>query len=75
MWTDQDIPLGESWRRLVESKIETCSALIVVMSPHARASEWVSSEIQLAKDLKKLAPHRKLQVVAALLDDLRDEER
>lgn len=53
-WVDvESIPDGSSWPRMIQEGVENCSALVVVMTPNARASEWVEREILLAQQLRK----------------------
>jgi hypothetical protein len=44
-WIDNDrLEAGEDWRRDIDQAIKESSALIVIMSPEARASEYVTYE-------------------------------
>lgn len=49
VWFDRDIATGERWEQVIRSKIEGCSAFIVVMTPEAESSTWVSREIRHAE--------------------------
>ncbi len=57
VWYDDRIDLGHRWWRTIERQIEVCAAMVVVMSPEARDSEWVEREIMLAqRDKKPILP-------------------
>ncbi|MGQ9907967.1 MAG: toll/interleukin-1 receptor domain-containing protein [Candidatus Flexifilum sp.] len=63
-WVDaENIPPGAAWVRAIEDGIARCSALIVVLSAAARASEWVEREVLLAYELRK-------PVFIALFEDI-----
>lgn len=50
VWIDDDIPKGDFWaNRLIET-LSASSAVIVIMSPEAKASEWVGKEILIAQE-------------------------
>ncbi len=53
VWYDDRIDLGHRWWRTIERQIEACAAMVVVMSPEARESEWVEREIMLAQQERK----------------------
>lgn len=54
VWLDQlDIPPGARWDRAVETALETCGRLLVILSPTSADSENVQDEIGLAFDNKK----------------------
>jgi hypothetical protein len=45
VWTDEDRLLaGEDWRNGIDQAIRSACALIVVMTPSAKASEYVTYE-------------------------------
>ncbi|MBB5870349.1 hypothetical protein F4553_003728 [Allocatelliglobosispora scoriae] len=48
VWFDRDIITGTRWERVIRDQIDTCAALIVVMTPQAEESEWISLEINRA---------------------------
>jgi hypothetical protein len=48
-WYDREIISGDRWRSVIREQIETCSLLIVVMTPEAEASHWVTREIDWAE--------------------------
>jgi serine/threonine protein kinase len=54
VWMDRnDIDFGTIWLNEVEDAISESFAVIVVMTPEARNSEWVQREVLLALNLKK----------------------
>jgi hypothetical protein len=51
IWLDrQDIKAGDSWRMEIVRAIDTCAALVLVLSRHSAASDNVRKEIDLAQD-------------------------
>jgi len=54
VWFDKEIVVGDRWERVIKDQIDNCIALIVVMTPDAEASMWVSREINYAEAKKKL---------------------
>lgn len=52
-WFDQKIPTGYRWEEVIREKIDTCAALVVVMTPEAEASRWVAREIAHAERRQK----------------------
>lgn len=53
-WVDvASIPEGSTWVREIEKGVESCDALIVILSKNARESEWVEREILMALKLNK----------------------
>jgi TIR domain len=48
VWYDDKIVSGDRWERLIRDKIDTCTAMIVVMTPDADNSDWVAMEIARA---------------------------
>lgn len=53
VWMDDEIDYGTLYPRVIEEHLEGCAAVVLVMSEHARASEWVSNELEYAKDRDK----------------------
>ncbi|MBZ0267044.1 toll/interleukin-1 receptor domain-containing protein [bacterium] len=43
-WTDHDLLAGENWKRRIDEAIESAFALVVFMTPAAKASEFVTYE-------------------------------
>jgi hypothetical protein len=44
IWTDKDLLVGEDWKQGIDDAIRSSFALIVVMTPESRASEYVTYE-------------------------------
>ena len=44
VWIDENIQAGEQWRDMIDAAIRDSDALVVVVSPEARASEYVTYE-------------------------------
>src|SRR5262245_29087910 len=53
VWWDADIRPGRVWNDELERAIDECSAVVVVMSPAAKASTWVNKEILHAQHRRK----------------------
>jgi tetratricopeptide (TPR) repeat protein len=49
VWLDRQIPTAERWEQVLREKVETCSALIAVMTPVAGESRWVAMEVGHAR--------------------------
>jgi hypothetical protein len=49
-WIDKTIDYGDRWHEVIEEKVDSCAAMVVVMTPAAKASTWVEREIQEAED-------------------------
>jgi hypothetical protein len=45
VWTDDAIAFGADWPDVIQEKIDSCTAFVVVMSPAARRSPWVRREV------------------------------
>jgi tetratricopeptide (TPR) repeat protein len=59
VWMDTQIPTGERWDSVLRGRIETCAAMVLVMSPAAGQSEWVAKEVGHARMLgKRIFPLR-----------------
>lgn len=55
IWLDrEDIVGGESWRTSIVEGISSCSAFVLIVSPHSVASENVAKEVSLAEKYKKV---------------------
>lgn len=52
-WIDDRIDYGSLWPDEVEKRLRECSVFILLMSPNSKQSDWVQSELHLAKQLKK----------------------
>ena len=53
VWFDQEIITGVRWEQVIQEKIDTCAAVVVVMTPEANASRWVAREIVYAEKTHK----------------------
>ncbi|MFE9751236.1 TIR domain-containing protein [Saccharothrix saharensis] len=53
MWIDDELITGDRWENVIRDRIDTCAALVVVMSRDAEESEWVSREIARAQSRGK----------------------
>ena len=52
-WIDDRIDYGTRWPQVIQEKIDTCKAFILVMSDNARASDWVNNELTYALSKRK----------------------
>ncbi|MCY1137285.1 toll/interleukin-1 receptor domain-containing protein [Actinoplanes sp. Pm04-4] len=52
-WYDAEIVSGDRWLNLIRKQIESCSALVVVMTSAGEESVWVQREIALAQQRGK----------------------
>jgi predicted regulator of Ras-like GTPase activity (Roadblock/LC7/MglB family) len=49
-WTDDQLVPGTSqWKTAIEKGIEEASAVVVLMSPDAKSSEWIDRELEYAR--------------------------
>jgi hypothetical protein len=48
-----DLTVGADWVREIENSIRDCSAVVAIMSPDAKESEWVQREISYAEERGK----------------------
>jgi phosphate transport system substrate-binding protein len=48
VWYDDKLVTGDRWELTIRSQIDTCAAVIVLMTPAAEESEWVSRELARA---------------------------
>jgi hypothetical protein len=62
LWYDERIDPGATWSQIIQFWAETCTAMLVVMSPAARTSAWVARELKIAVERRKL-------IVPLLLED------
>ena len=53
VWFDREIISGDRWHEVIQERIDSCAALIVVMSPAAQQSVWVNREITQAEKRDK----------------------
>lgn len=53
-WTDELLEPGTpEWQKAIESAIQECGGLIVLMTPNAKTSSWVNHEIDCALNFGK----------------------
>jgi len=48
VWIDDRIDYGTRWPHVIQEKIDTCKAFILIMTDNARASDWVNNELTYA---------------------------
>jgi CheY-like chemotaxis protein len=48
VWIDDRIDYGTRWPHVIQEKIDSCKAFVVIMSDNARASDWVNNELTYA---------------------------
>src|SRR5262249_20906444 len=48
VWYDYDLDTGERFAEIIQTQINGCAGLLVVMTPAAMSSPWVSREISYA---------------------------
>ena len=53
LWLDDQIDLGTRWTTVIQGQIETCAAFVLIMTPEAATSDWVTREIHYAQTLSK----------------------
>lgn len=53
VWIDADIDYGSRWSAVIREQIDTCEAMLVVMTPAAEQSTWVEREIERAEHIGK----------------------
>jgi CheY-like chemotaxis protein len=57
VWIDDRIDYGTRWPHVIQEKIDTCGAFVLIMSDNARASDWVNNELTYAiGKAKKIFP-------------------
>jgi hypothetical protein len=52
-WLDENVDYGARWSRVIQSKLEECHVIFLVMSPRSYASDWVHNELLHAKKCNK----------------------
>ncbi|MBB5868302.1 hypothetical protein F4553_001681 [Allocatelliglobosispora scoriae] len=52
-WFDAEIRSGNVWESVIRERLDSCAAFVVVMTPAAESSPWVSREINRAEKLRK----------------------
>jgi len=48
VWIDDRIDYGTRWPHVIQEKIDSCKAFLLIMSENARASDWVNNELTYA---------------------------
>ena len=57
VWIDDRIDYGTRWPHVIQEKIDTCKAFVLIMTDNARASDWVNNELTYAHGKgKKIFP-------------------
>ena len=54
VWFDQDVYAGDRWGTRLKEMIDTCAAVLLVMSPNAAASKYVQEELHEADESGRL---------------------
>ena len=76
-WYDKEIVHGDRWENTIREMVDTCAALVVVMTPAADESRWVHNEINQAEQKGKpilpllLAGERFFSLASLQYDDVR----
>lgn len=52
-WYDHQLATGDRWQHVLQNRIRSCTAVIVVMTPEADESVWIERELNLAEQLGK----------------------
>ena len=52
-WFDDQIATGDRFERVITQQIDSCGALVVVMTPNAAESTWVGNEVRHAQARRK----------------------
>ncbi|AGZ40707.1 toll/interleukin-1 receptor domain-containing protein [Actinoplanes friuliensis] len=52
-WYDREVVSGDRWSKVLRQQVDTCAAMIVVMTPAAEESEWIEREISRAQQQGK----------------------
>jgi tetratricopeptide (TPR) repeat protein len=53
VWIDDDVDYGGRWERVICEQVDTCAALVVIMTPAAENSEWVRNEVARSEAMSK----------------------
>jgi len=48
VWIDDRIDYGTRWPQVIQEKIDSCQAFVLIMSDNARGSDWVNNELTYA---------------------------
>jgi hypothetical protein len=55
VWIDDRIDYGSLWADVIQQAIDNCAALVVIMTPESRDSQWVQTECEYAAQKGKQA--------------------
>lgn len=53
VWYDDELTCGDQFEKVIQRRIEDCSAFVVVLSPDALESDWVERETSYAVKMRK----------------------
>lgn len=57
VWIDRELLTGDTWTQVINHKIDTCDAFVVVMTDSSKGSKWVNREVLYAlQEGKKIFP-------------------
>ena len=57
VWIDRELLTGDTWTQVINHKIDTCDAFVVVMTASSKESKWVNREVLYAlQEGKKIFP-------------------
>lgn len=57
VWIDRALLTGDTWTQVINHKIDTCDAFVVVMTDSSKESKWVNREVLYAlQEGKKIFP-------------------
>lgn len=57
VWIDRDLLTGDTWTQVINHKIDTCDAFVIVMTDESQKSNWVRREVLYAiQEGKKIFP-------------------
>lgn len=62
VWYDQNLTKGESWNDELAAAINSCTAVVVMLTRNSNTSEWVRRELTYASSHKK-------KIIPVLLED------
>jgi len=53
VWIDDDVDYGDRWEKVICERIDTCVALVVIMTSDAEDSKWVRNEVARSEAMLK----------------------
>lgn len=57
VWIDRELLTGDTWIQVINHKIDTCDAFVIVMTENSKESTWVRREVLYAiQEGKKIFP-------------------